>query len=75
MFLAFVDRSQLAQHLGEQAIGAEQVHRLLVERAVSDGTPVLLDETSMRPVEPLCSWLRHMADGKDAKTLDRLRRV
>jgi hypothetical protein len=46
------------------------VNRLLAHRAVKAGTPVLLDEVSMRPVEPLCSWFRHLVyDGKDAKTL------
>jgi len=31
---------------------------------------VFLDETSMRPVEPLCSWFRHLAyEDKDTKTL------
>lgn len=69
MFLSFVDRSLLAPHLGDQAVAAELVKELLVHRAVVDGTPVVLDETTMLPVEPLCSWFRHLADDKDVKTL------
>jgi site-specific recombinase XerD len=46
------------------------VLRLLEERAISAGTPVLLDGETMRPVEPLCSWFRHLSyDDKDAKTM------
>lgn len=69
MFLSFVDRSLLAPYLGEQVVRAEQVEGLLTDRAVGYGTPVLLDETTMRPVEPWCSWFRPLADGKDVKTL------
>ncbi|MEV0712714.1 tyrosine-type recombinase/integrase [Nocardia aurea] len=39
-------------------------------RAVPAGMPVFLDEDTMWPVEPLCSWFRHLAyEDKDAKTL------
>ncbi|WP_132121761.1 hypothetical protein [Actinocrispum wychmicini] len=47
-----------------------EVDQLLAYRAIPAGTPVFLDEESMRPVEPLCSWFRHpVDDNKDAKTL------
>ena len=43
---------------------------LLEFRAIPAGTPVFLDEHTMRPIEPLCSWFRHLAyEDKDAKTM------
>jgi hypothetical protein len=43
---------------------------MLRQRAVPDGTPVFLNEDTMLPSEPLCSWFLHLAyDGKAAKTM------
>jgi site-specific recombinase XerD len=70
VFLSFVDPLLVRRHLGDQAVGRTEVARLLRHRAIPAGTPVFLDETSMRPVEPLCSWFRHLAyEDKSAKTL------
>ena len=70
MFLSFVDPALVSTHLGSQAVTAEEVVRLLQFRAIPAGTPVFLDEQTMRPVEPLCSWFRHLAyEDKDVKTL------
>jgi integrase len=70
MFLSFVDPSLVRKHLGVQVVDAAGVVRLLEYRAIPVGTPVFLDEVTMLPIEPLCSWFRHLAyDDKDAKTL------
>jgi hypothetical protein len=69
VFLSFVDPKLVQRYLGDQVVAPAEVNRLLAHRAVKAGTPVLLDEVSMRPVEPLCSWFRHLVyDGKDVKT-------
>ena len=54
MFLSFVDPLLVQRHLGDQAVGPAEVARLLRHRAIPAGMPVFLDESSMRPVEPLC---------------------
>lgn len=70
MFLSFVDSALVRRDLGGWVVDAGRVSWLLSYRAIPDGTPVFLDEVSMRPVEPLCSWFRHLAyDDKSAKTL------
>jgi integrase len=51
-------------------VGAGEAIELLEFRAISAGTPVFLDEHTMRPIEPLCSWFRQLAyEDKDTKTL------
>jgi hypothetical protein len=58
------------KHLGAQVVDSAGVVRLLEYRAISAGTAVFLDAQTMLPIEPLCSWFRHLAfDDKDAKTL------
>lgn len=70
MFLSFVSPALVSDHLGDQTVSAAEVKRLLAYRAIPAGMPVFLDETSMQPVEPLCSWFRHLVyEEKDAKTL------
>lgn len=70
MFLSFVDPSLVRRHLDGQVVSAAEVVRLLRDRAIPVGMPVFLDEVSMRPVEPLCSWFRHLAyEDKAAQTL------
>jgi hypothetical protein len=67
LFLAFVDPASVRKHLGAQVVDSV---RLLEYRAIPAGTPVFLDEGTMLPIEPLCSWFRHLAyDDKHAKTL------
>jgi hypothetical protein len=47
-----------------------EIIELLEFRAIPAGTPVFLDEHTMRPIEPLCSWFRQLAyEEKDTKTL------
>lgn len=70
MFLSFVDLAVVRRHLDGQVVGPEEVVRLLGDRAIPVGMPVFLDEVSMHPVEPLCSWFRHLAyEDKAAQTL------
>jgi hypothetical protein len=70
VFLAFVDPALVREHLAPGVVDPAEVVRLLEFRAIPAGTPVFLDESTMRPVEPLCSWFRHLAyEDKDAKTL------
>lgn len=70
MFLSFVEPAMVTTHLNSQTVTAGEVMRLLQFRAIPAGTPVFLDEQTMRPLEPLCSWFRHLAyEDKDAKTL------
>jgi hypothetical protein len=70
VFLSFVDPLRVQRYLGDRAVGPTEVARLLRHRAIPAGMPVFLDESSMRPVEPLCSWFRHLAyEDKSAKTL------
>lgn len=70
MFLSFVDASLLRDNLGEQKVSAAEVKRRLKHRVIKDGLPVFLDEQTMLPLEPLCSWFRHLGyEGKSAKTL------
>jgi Phage integrase, N-terminal SAM-like domain len=70
VFLSFVDSALVRRDLGDQVVDSDRVAWLLTYRAIPDGMPVFLDEVSMRPVEPLCSWFRHLAyEDKSAKTL------
>ena len=70
MFLSFVEPSLVRRHLDGQVVAAGEIIELLEFRAIPAGTPVFLDEHTMRPIEPLCSWFRQLAyEDKDAKTL------
>ena len=70
MFLSFVEPSLVRRHLHGQVVAAGEIIELLEFRAIPAGTPVFLDEHTMRPIEPLCSWFRQLAyEDKDAKTL------
>jgi integrase len=70
MLLSFVDPSLVPKHLCVRAVDAAAVVDMLENRAIPAGMPVFLDESSLLPVEPLCSWFRHLAyDDKDAKTM------
>jgi site-specific recombinase XerD len=67
--LYFVKRplvERYAEGLPEASAGAVS---LLDRRVLPDGMPVVLG-VDMRPVEPLCSWFRHLAYlGRDPETM------
>ncbi|MFI6173883.1 methyltransferase domain-containing protein [Nocardia sp. NPDC051052] len=70
MFLSFVDPMLVRGHLSGCSVGAEDVVQLLKFRAIPTGMPVFVDEVTMEPIAPLCSWFRHLAyANKDPKTL------
>src|SRR6476659_4162992 len=70
LFLSFVDSSLVRKHFDALAVDSAAVIVLLETRAIPAGTPVFLDDVTMLPIEPLCSWFRHLAcDDKDAKTM------
>ncbi|MFD4829139.1 hypothetical protein ACFWPV_04665 [Streptomyces uncialis] len=60
--LLFSVGSKVAKcHLESPLLSGEEAARLLVHRSIADGTPIYLDEETMMPVEPLCSWGRNMS--------------
>ncbi|PXX06344.1 tyrosine-type recombinase/integrase [Mycolicibacterium moriokaense] len=70
MFLSFVDSSLVRKNFDALAVDSAAIIGLLETRAIPAGTPVFLDDVTMLPIEPLCSWFRHLAyDDKDAKTM------
>jgi site-specific recombinase XerD len=58
--LFFVDVKRAAA-LEDAPITGGRVTGLLEHRAIPEGTPVFLDDESLRPVEPWCSWGRQIA--------------
>ncbi|WP_432983192.1 hypothetical protein [Dactylosporangium sp. CA-233914] len=60
MELYFVCRRLAEQPAVPDGPSGEAVRQILDHRALPDGMPVLLD-AQMRPVEPACSWFRHLA--------------
>jgi hypothetical protein len=57
----FFVRRRFAEHLEtSEGPSGGTVRRILDHRALPHGLPVLLD-AQMRPVEPICSWFRHLA--------------
>jgi integrase len=70
LLLSFVNPSLLRKHLGANPVEAAEMVALLEQRAIPAGMPVFLDDVTMLPIEPLCSWFRHLAyEGKDSKTM------
>lgn len=61
MQLFTVDKKLAERYLDNRLLSGEDVARLLRHRSISDGTPVYLDEETMLPIEPLCSWARSMS--------------
>ncbi|MFI8499670.1 hypothetical protein ACIGFK_14385 [Streptomyces sp. NPDC085524] len=61
MLLFSVDSKSAKHWLDSPVVSGDAVARMLKHRSVSDGTPVFLDEETMMPVEPLCSWGRNMS--------------
>jgi integrase len=69
--LFYVDRRRVERLPVEVEGGptAAAVAAILERRVLPDGMPVVLD-AAMRPIEPLCSWFRHLAhQRRDPKTM------
>ncbi|WP_101434547.1 tyrosine-type recombinase/integrase [Amycolatopsis echigonensis] len=64
MRLYFVDTQAARRHLDVGVLAGRDVVALLDDRGVLDGTPVFLDEETMMPVEPLCSWARTLSNAE-----------
>ncbi|MFG3227616.1 hypothetical protein ACGF07_22930 [Kitasatospora sp. NPDC048194] len=67
MQVFFVNAKLAKRHMDSPVISGEEVGRLLDDRAIADGTPVYLDDETMMPIEPLCSWGRSLSDGELAE--------
>lgn len=67
MQVFFVNAKLAKRHVDHLAISGDEVVGLLNDRAIADGMPVYLDDETMMPVEPLCSWGRSLSDGELAE--------
>lgn len=63
-----VDTKLVERYLESAVLSGVDVARLLRERSISDGTPIYLDDETMMPIEPLCSWGRNMAYAELSRT-------
>ncbi|MEU0022313.1 hypothetical protein ABZ173_32165 [Streptomyces rochei] len=61
MHLFSVDAALVQRYLVSDVLSGAEVAALLERRAISDGTPIYLDDESMMPIEPLNSWARSMS--------------
>jgi integrase len=64
MQLFFVDSNLVKRHLDSPVVSGEAIGRLLDDRGILDGMPVYLDDETMMPVEPLCSWGRSLSNAE-----------
>jgi len=62
--LFFIDSKLVRRHLESSVVSGEEIARLLDDRALLDGMPVFLDEETMMPIEPLCSWGRSLSNSE-----------
>ncbi|MFB8235575.1 hypothetical protein ACFC58_03395 [Kitasatospora purpeofusca] len=70
MLLFFTDYTRARRHLHDGPLSGAETVDLLRFRAIPEGAPVLLDESTLRPVEHLCDWFRRLAfDGLKPKTM------
>ncbi|WP_410583795.1 hypothetical protein [Amycolatopsis sp. lyj-108] len=63
-----VDTKLAEQYLESPVLSGVDVVRLLRERSISDGTPIYLDDETMMPIEPLCSWGRNLSYAELSRT-------
>lgn len=67
MQVYFVNRRRVAQTASVPGIDPDSVRDLFERRRVPDGMAIVLD-SQMRPVEPVCSWLRTVGRDCTPKT-------
>jgi site-specific recombinase XerD len=67
MRLHFVDSRSARRHLDSGVLSGEHAVELLDDRGILDGTPVFLDDETMLPVEPMCSWARSLSNAELAR--------
>ncbi|MFJ1709565.1 hypothetical protein [Kitasatospora sp. NPDC088346] len=61
MLLFSVNSKEAARYLECSVLSGDDVVQMLKHWSISDGTPVYLDDETMMPIEPLCSWGRNMS--------------
>lgn len=64
MQLFFVDSKLVKRHLESPVVSGEEIGRLLDDGALLNGMPVFLDDETMMPIEPLCSWGRSLSNSE-----------
>jgi integrase len=64
MQLFFVDSNLAKHHLESPVVSGDEIVWLLDDRGILDGMPVYLDDETMMPVEPLCSWGRSLSNSE-----------
>ena len=67
MQLFYVNSKLAKRHFDSAVTSGDEVAGLLDDRAIADGTPVFLDDETMMPVEPLCSWGRSLSNAELAE--------
>jgi hypothetical protein len=76
LYLFSVDAALVKRYLESDVLSGVEAAALLEHRAISDGTPIYLDEETMLPVEPLNSWSRSMSYADlDATTMKEYGRI
>lgn len=61
MRLYSVDTAVVRRYLDSPVLSGTEAARLLEQLGLADGIPIYLDDETMMPVEPLCSWGRSMS--------------
>ncbi|MEU9922102.1 hypothetical protein AB0H51_12545 [Streptomyces griseoluteus] len=67
MQLFFLESKLALRYLESEVISGEEVVVLLDDRALADGMPIYLDDETMMPVEPHCSWGRSLSNDELGK--------
>lgn len=64
MQLFFLNSKLALRNLESEVISGEEVVALLDDRALEDGMPIYLDDETMMPIEPHCSWGRSLSNAE-----------
>jgi site-specific recombinase XerD len=63
----FLDSKLALRHLESEVLSGEDIVALLEDRALGDGMPIFLDDETMLPIEPHCSWGRSLSNDELGK--------